>query len=53
MSISEVMLDRWLLEQIDEINDDAVNNFADYTRQNQDWRKCATEELSQEALDLL
>tara|TARA_X000001036_G_scaffold379458_1_gene370306 strand:- start:400 stop:534 length:135 start_codon:yes stop_codon:yes gene_type:complete len=44
MSISEVMLDRWLLEQIDEINDDM----------NMDLNKdMPTEELSQEALDLL
>ncbi len=44
MSISEVMLDRWILEQIDEINDDM----------NMDLNKdMPTEELSQEALDLL
>ena len=44
MSISEVMLDHWLLEQIDEINDDMNMDF------NKDM---PTEELSQEALDLL
>tara|TARA_E500000081_G_scaffold145327_1_gene167093 strand:- start:814 stop:948 length:135 start_codon:yes stop_codon:yes gene_type:complete len=44
MTIAEVMLDRWLLEQIDEINDDM----------NMDLNKdMPTEELSQEALDLL
>jgi len=44
MSISEVMLDRWLLEQIDEIQDDMSMDF------DQDM---PTEELSQEALELL
>ena len=44
MTISEVMLDRWLLEQLDEINDDM----------NMDLEKdMPTEKLSQEALDLL
>jgi hypothetical protein len=44
MTISEVMLDRWLLEQIDEIQDDMSMDF------DQDM---PTEELSQEALELL
>jgi hypothetical protein len=44
MTISEVMLDRWLLEQLDEINDDM----------NMDLEKdVPREELSYEVLELL
>ena len=44
MTISEVMLDRWLLEQLDEINDDM----------NMDPEKdVPMEELSYEVLELL
>ena len=44
MTISEVMLDRWLLEQIDEIHDDMNMNLED---------NVPMEELSQEVLELL
>ena len=44
MTISEVMLDRWLLEQIDEIHDDMNMDLED---------NVPTEELSQEVLKLL
>ncbi len=44
MTISEVMLDRWLLEQIDEIHDDMNMDLED---------NVPMEELSQEVLKLL
>jgi len=44
MTISEVMLDRWLLEQIDEIHDDMNMDLED---------NVPMEELSQEVLELL
>lgn len=52
MSISEVMLDRWILENID----DAVPAWdlvEDIDKVNKNWRQCANDELSQEALELL
>ena len=52
MSISEVMLDRWILENID----DAVPAWdivEDFDKVNKNWRKDASDELSSEALDLL
>jgi len=44
MTISEVMLDRWLLEQIDEINDDMNMDLEN---------DVPMEELSREVLELL
>ncbi len=52
MSISEVMLDRWILENID----DAVPAWdivEDIDKVNKNWRQSASDELSPEALDLL
>ena len=52
MSISEVMLDRWILENID----DAVPAWdivEDLHVVNKNWRQSASDELSPEALDLL
>ena len=52
MSISEVMLDRWILENID----DAVpawDTVEDIDKVNKNWRQSASDELSPEALDLL
>jgi len=52
MSISEVMLDRWILENID----DAVPEWdlvEDIDKVNKNWRQCASDELSSEALELL
>ena len=52
MSISEVMLDRWILENID----DAVPAWdlvEDIDKVNKNWRNDANGELSPEALDLL
>ena len=52
MSISEVMLDRWILENID----DAVPAWdlvEDIDKVNKNWRQYASDELSSEALDLL
>ena len=42
--INEVMLDRWLLEQLDSIDDDMATDFD---------KDMPREELSQEVLELL
>mgnify|MGYP001193809626 FL=1 len=42
--MNEVMLDRWLLEQLDAMDDDMVRQIE---------KDMPTEELSQEALELL
>ena len=52
MSISEVMLDRWILENIDDAPP-AWETVEDLNKVNNDWRKCAKDELSQEVLELL
>ena len=52
MSISEVMLDRWILENIDDAIP-AWDIVEDFDKVNKNWRKDASDELSPEALDLL
>ena len=52
MSISEVMLDRWILENIDDAQP-AWDIVEDFDKVNKNWRKYASDELSSEALDLL
>ena len=52
MSISEVMLDRWILENIDDAQP-AWDIVEDFDKVNKNWRQSASDELSPEALDLL
>ncbi len=52
MSISEVMLDRWILEDIDDAQP-AWDLVEDIHKVNKNWRQSASDELSSEALDLL
>ena len=52
--IEEVMLDRWLLDQIDEAEIvDIVDEIDDFNIVNSDWRQSASQELSSEVMEML
>lgn len=52
--IEEVMLDRWLLNQIDEAEIvDIVDEIDEFNIVNSDWRQSASQELSSEVMEML
>ena len=52
--IEEVMLDRWLLDQIDEAEIvDIVDEIDEFNIVNSDWRQSASQELSSEVMEML